>query len=64
MTEQERTQAKIDRLRFLQEQYRFMQMDATKEEKVALTFASAVMQKRFEVASRKPVGRACPVNGR
>ena len=55
LTEQERRQVKIDRLRFLKEQYRFMQLDATKEEKVALTFASAVMQRRFEAAARTPV---------
>ena len=52
MTEQERKQAKIERLKWLQKQYIKMQLGASKEEKVALRCESAVLAKRLEVAQR------------
>ena len=52
MTEQERKQAKIERLKWLQKQYQVMQLGASKEEKMALRCESAVLAKRLEVAQR------------
>ena len=53
MTEQERTQAKIERLKYLQKQYKKLQLGATPAEKKALVLESAVLAKRLEVAGRR-----------
>lgn len=52
MTDEQRKQAKIERLKKLQKQYRQLQIGATQKEKLALLCESAVLQKRLEVASR------------
>ena len=45
-------QAKIERLRMLQKQYRMLENGATPAESLALKCESAVLAKRLEVASR------------
>lgn len=55
MTEAQKDKIKKDkyeRLNWLREQYRKMQLGASKEEKIALKCESAVLAKRLEVASR------------
>lgn len=50
--EQKRKQEKIERLKWLQEQYKRLQIGATKEEKLGLLYESAIVQKKLEVAQR------------
>lgn len=52
LEEQKRKQDKIERLKWLQEQYKRLQIGATKEEKLGLLCESAVIAKRLEVAQR------------
>ena len=56
MTEEERRklqrQAKIERLRMLQKQYRMLENGATTQESLALKCEGAVLAKRLEVAQR------------
>ena len=55
MTEAQKDKIKKDkyeRLNWLREQYRKMQLGASKEEKIALKCESAVLAKRLEVVSR------------
>lgn len=53
MTDKEKIKKdKIERLVWLRDQYRRMQLGASKEEKMALRYESAVLAKRLEVAQR------------
>jgi hypothetical protein len=45
-------QAKIERLRMLQKQYRMLEKGASPEESLALKCEGAVLAKRLEVAQR------------
>lgn len=51
-------QAKVARLAQLKSDYRKLQVGATPAEKAALVAESAILQKRLEVASRRPLGVA------
>lgn len=57
MTQEEQRQriiqAKIERLSFLQEQYRKMESGASPAERDALRMEGAVLNKRLEVAKRR-----------
>ena len=55
MTEEKKLQykkSKIERLVWLKEQYRRLQIGANSKERLALACESAVLQKRLEVTSR------------
>lgn len=52
MTDEQRKQAKIERLKWLRKQYIELEKGATPKEKKSLVLESAVLQKRLEVASR------------
>lgn len=47
-----RIQIKIERMKYLREQYKRLKIDATDSERVALTCEDAVRAKKLEVASR------------
>lgn len=57
---EQRRQAKIARMTKLKEDYFKMEKGASPAELQALKMESAVLQKRLEVTSRVPMGRACP----
>jgi hypothetical protein len=53
MTDEERKQVKLARLKKLREGYRMLEKGASPAERTALRMESAVLQKRIEVAGRE-----------